>query len=344
MSNETLTLQKTANSLDLILDRAILKNEITLENGSVKVSEKVSAATKKALESSIGVKVIPGGVLAGTHIGKLTPSYLELVRKRNARNLINQRYSQLGGYGSRLGLPTGEVVSDGKGGYKMDFRGGTIGTDGGANVWADSTLRVELWMVGLHCVLKQEVEDEVYGSITALMPSFGGSSVNTIPEFKFRHDGERIVNLGIRLYDGPPADLLITGNLVEKDNSSEIVQYKAKVEQWARQAVAAFGGAVGSAAESMGADNGLIKDITGLLFNLVAGIFGMNDDPYTPQTINIFANDLISGNYGHYTRSYKSRSVNYTHAFDLTGFDDGNDKGIYTMFIDARVFSESQRL
>jgi hypothetical protein len=344
MSNETLELPKTKSNTDLIIDRAILKKEITLENGSIKVAENVSAVTKKVLESLTSSIIKPGHILTGTHIGKITPMYMEFVKKRNARNLINQRYSQLGGYASRLGLPTGDVVADGKGGYLMNFRGGTIGSDGNADVWADSTLRVEFWLVGLHCVLKQEVKDDIYGAITALMPSFGGQSVNTIPEFHFTHDGERIVNLGIKVYDGPPADLLITGNLVEKDNSSEIVQYKAKVEQWANQAIAAFGGSVGTVAEAMGASNGMVKDITSLLFNLVSGIFGMNDDPYTPQTINIFANDIISGNYGHYTRSYKTRSVNYTHSFDLTGIDDGGDKGIYTMFLDARVFRESKRL
>jgi len=345
MPEEKVEVSKAVNNVDMILHRAFEKKEIMIENGSISFAKNISQSTQRAVSMLSGRKFE----------GELLPEYeqkvsgiLDKYRRGRARTNINNLYSQLGAYSSRLGLALGDMKAKNDGGYLMEFRGGKIETDADGNAWAEKKLRVELWLVGLQCVLKQEVEDEVYGSITALMPSFGGSFTHTFPNsgdtFKFRHDGERIVNLAVKLYDGPPADLAITGNLKEQDNTVEISQYKKKVEEWASKAVAAFGGTLGSAAEAMASDQSFIKDITNILFDLVENILGLNDDAYTPQTMSIFANDIISGNYGHHTRTWKSRSVNFTHAFDVSGFDEGDDQGIYTFFTDLRVFGEQERL
>lgn len=343
--NEKVKTRKAVNNVDMILHRAFEKKEILIENGSVSFAKNISPATQRAV-----------GILSGRKFdaeflpehGRLVKRILDERRRGKAQTNINSLYSQLGAYSSRLGLALSDMKAKDDGGYLMEFRGGKIETDVNGNAWAESKLRVELWLVGLQCVLKQEVEDEVYGSITALMPSFGGSFTHTFPNsgdtFKFRHDGERIVNLAVKLYDGPPADLAITGNLKEKDSTVEISQYKKKVEEWASKAVAAFGGALGPGAEAMASDQSFIKDITNILFDLVGNILGLNDDVYTPQTMSIFANDIISENYGHHTRTSKSRSVNFTHAFDVSGFDEGGDEGIYTFFTDLRVFGEQDRL
>ncbi len=343
MPKETFKNRKTLPNAEMILARAIDTKEIEFDNGRVVFAREPKPNLRKAIESEIGA-VLEDGSWANSLDIITAHKYVEIKKAKEAKSRINQRYAELGAYSSRLGLPTGEVRPDGNGGYVMEFRGGSIGDDGNGDTWAESRLRAEVWMVGVQCILKQEVVDEVYGSITALMPSFGGSSVNMIPEASYRHDGERISNYRIKIYDGPPADLLITGNLKEKDNSVEIVGYKAKVEEWANKAIAAFGGAVGSAAESMSANNEFISDITSMFFSLISKIFGLDDDPYPPASINIFANDMIYNNYGHYNRTFKSRSVNFTHSFDLVGFDQGGDKGIYTFFLELKVINETERI
>lgn len=333
---------KMPNS-NLILSRAIDKKEMIFEDGRVKFVREPKPNLRQAIETEIG-PIRLDGTWENSYDIETSKRYIEQRKAKEAKNRINQRYAALGGYSSKLGLPMGEVNADLNGGYQMKFRGGSINDDGNGKVWAETTLRAELWMVGVQCILKQEVIDEVYGSVTTLMPSFGGSSINILPEASYRHDGERISNYRMKMYDGPPADLLITGNLKEKDNSIEIVNYKAKVEEWTTKAIAAFGGATGSAAESMASSNSFISDITDMLFSLISKIFGLDDDPYPPSSINIFAKDMISNNYGHHNRTYKSRSIDFTHSFDLVGFDQGGDQGIYTFFLELKMFNETQRI
>jgi hypothetical protein len=142
---------------------------------------------------------------------------------------IKQKYTQLGEVFSPLGLPIDDDLNaqinistkaNHQGGYQGQFRGGLITVKDFDNIAVEEvTEKVKVWFVGLECIVRQESEDEIFGTVGVILPSkpMFTRAVH-FPEgtdyLKMGKRGTRTSELNVLLYDDVPADIVLTCNLV----------------------------------------------------------------------------------------------------------------------------------
>jgi hypothetical protein len=295
-----------------------------------------------SLELVVHLDVKPATVVA-------PPPDLNAIRARMLR-----KYDRIGGARSRLGLPLHGEMPVRKAGknFRMDFRGGQVLLDpNAAEAVAQVQLRVEVSWVGLECQIRQEGVDEVYGVIGILAPGFGGlHNEEKFPDagggtFDLGPSGARIVKTARRLYTGPPTDLILTLSVIEHD-SGDTSAAKQKLADAIAKAAQALAGLAGLPAEATAAGDGFLNDLTLGLVNGVADLFGINDDPYPPQQLQIRAQDLLRRQFPRRTleRDDDPNTIEYTHFIVASGIDEGGDLGRYAAYFDVRFFPEDEKL
>ena len=219
---------------------------------------------------------------------------------------IRDKYKQLGEFYSGLGLPTDSnldavptpiTLRDAEGGYKATFRGGQLKVEDLDQVNVTSPMnKVKVWFVGLECQIRQEGEDEMYGSVDVIIPSTKQADSHHFPEGQesmlMGKDGARITELNMLVYDDEPADIILNCVLAEHD-SGNIDTYKKKMAEALAQAAKAGLAAVGVPAEATAADQGFIGDLSLGLVNALSGWVGADDDVYNPRGIRIPAKDIL---------------------------------------------------
>jgi len=334
-------------NFEIIMKHALNTDQLALKDGQWALADNASKLVVKGLDG-----ILANGVLKPDNIDPTTiaNSVLSIFAERK----IQKKYAQLGGKKSQLGLPlypaTG-VQSSGNT-YFMDFRGGRIEiTDPlSENPAIAYKMRfIEVWWVGLECRIRQEKTDEIYGTVAAIIPGSGMSNTHKFPGdreyWDMGPDGQRIVQVGVPLYKGPPMSLTLVGSLVEHD-SGNIEAYKQKIAQVIADAAKGLAVYAGVPAEAVAADQGFINDLSLGLVNGVSSILGADDDPYVPQVHLLHAFDILKRNYTRQTlhRADDPHFLEYTHSIVVSGIDQGNDRGEYAFYFDVRQFDVQEVL
>lgn len=224
--------------------------------------------------------------------------------------------------------------------------------------------KIQIWFVGLECAARQESEDEVYGTVGVTIPSTKSVNVHHFPDgdntFQMGKDGTRTVSVESLIYEGPPADVVLSSTLVEHD-SGETEEYRRRIASKLAEAAAMGGAAVGVPSEAVGANMGWINDLCYGIVNVVASFVGADDDPYTPQALRIPAYDMLQA-FGVATGESPGRTspfVNKTMEradtpgvmlkYNLapvlvSGTDQGGDTGHYTFYYGIDLLQDERKL
>jgi hypothetical protein len=262
----------------------------------------------------------------------------------------HQKWEELGGPKSIYGLPLGDQINiiETPDGHVSQFRSGDLHIQNNVAI-PGNFLSVEISLVGMECIVRQESVDEMYGVVTVIA---GASNLIITKRFpasgtiEMGPDGMRIANISLDLLAGinavvPVQNYHIWVNLVENDSgdvddiSSKIAE---KTSSFARQAIGAL---TGIPAESV-TDSESFKEslITGLKF-LLGDIFGIGDDPYNSESIFLPWPGLRDGAFPDQPpvrRDDDNKEIkDWTHRVVLTGTDDGGDQGKYAIYLRVKV-------
>jgi hypothetical protein len=230
--------------------------------------------------------------------------------------------------------------------------------------YVDMRRIVHLWLVGIECGIRQESEDEIVGSVGVIVPSTGTSTVQHFPDgaeyLSMGADGARTVGLHMRLYQGPPADLVLSSVLVEHD-SGDTGEYKRRIAEAINVAARAGAASLGVPAEATAADQGWLDDVSMGLADLLTGWLGAKDDAYTPQATRISAKDVLTayaiheGVLPNATQPFPERVLHRDDTPDvrlaynigpvrLSGEDQGGDRGSYAFYYRIELFEEGTKI
>ncbi len=312
------------NTQTIALRRAIRQGYVGFENGEAVIQENA-----------------PPSVRAVFHRANVrrprqafTPVFHELIR-----DSIRQKYDNIGGYSSPLGLPVDATmpIQETGGTFYVEFRGGTIEatTLGDPVAYEERVVKV-IW-TALECQVRQESEDEVYGTVGGLRTADGAVTVTNFPEsggyWSLGKSGNRVVLPNTLVYKGPPSDIVVAATLIEHD-SGDIEGVKQKIAAKLAEVARGLAGVAGVPAETLGSDQGWLDDLSLGLVNAISDFLGAADDAYVPQTLRLSWADLISQNYTlqHGSRGDDPRAWDYTHYVVLSGTDEGGDTGHYGFY------------
>lgn len=345
------------DQINIALKNGFDTNQISIKNGHLVVADNAAKSLINVVGRTIGQKVELGKKYDLSKIPvnwrSKTINILPLLKTMAARK-IDKKYSEIGEKHSALGLPidAGAGVQHENGTFFKDYRGGRIEVKSATdNSWATAVkrYRVEIWWVGLENRLRQEKGmDEIYGSIAGIAPGSGFSMSHKFPddqEYWSMGKGMRIVNTGVKIYDGPPMDLVLVNSLVEHD-SGNIDKYKQKFAELITKTANGLAAMAGVPAEITAADQGFISDLSFGLVNGISNALGMKDDPYVPQQLRILWSDIQKHNFSKQDRrspdTTDPRSITYTHSIGVTGIDDGGDRGEYHFYYEVKLFEENE--
>ena len=268
-----------------------------------------------------------------------------------ARKQILSKYQSLGGLNSKLGLPVDarfQLIPTANG-VKVNFRGGNIEFKSGS-IEAIKQYRVEVWWMGIECQIRQETADELYGVVGVIVPGTGLSRSEKYPDattgtITLGPDNLRIAKIGVKLYDGPPVDIVLAATLVESD-SGDTGKIKQKLADAVSDGAKGLAASLGMPAEALAATDGWVNDLSQGLVNAVANLLGVDDDQFTPQQIRLTWTEMLAGSFTKQVlrRNDDSNTLPYTHSVVLSGVDEGGDLGKYGFYFDVRLFQETQIL
>jgi hypothetical protein len=269
------------------------------------------------------------------------------------RAKILEKYNQLGGRISSLGLPADAqmpVFNTGTS-FRMNFRGGHIDLPAGSDKpVAVKRFRAEIWWMGIECQIRQEGTDEIYGGIGVLVPGSGLSktekfSDDTDGTWDMGPDGMRIINTARLLYNGPPMDIVLTVSLIEHDSGDQS-EVKNKIADAIAKAAQSMAVLAGIPAEATSATQGWVNDLSLGLVSAVGNALGVNDDRYPPQQLRIRWPEIQGRQFVRKTarRNDDPRTIEYTHVITVTGFDEARDRGQYALYFDVRLFEDQEVL
>jgi hypothetical protein len=277
-------------------------------------------------------------------------------RPRRAREAIMQYWVQDGGPASPVGLPIDPnfpvLITIGDE-LQSEFRGGRLtfkNHDG--SVTQSDLHQVVVTFEGFGLEIRQESGDEIYGSIHVEIGTTGFDNEFVVPEVVLGPEGHnRIGQLGIVLYEGPPVNLNILLSLTEHDSGDRAAvreEVRAKVKEIFKAAKdAAAGGMAGPAAQraaqslnSESIASSSLQDwmLTGVA-DLINEILGMGDDAYNPVGFTITAAQMQNiPPMLQYRCSSDPRVINFSQGLSrmATCRDDGGDVGQITALFSIR--------
>jgi hypothetical protein len=267
---------------------------------------------------------------------------------------ITHAWQAFGGIrSSGLGLPIGP---DGRatelpvirpldgGGARADFRGGLIELDPTGRTSGKRTRQADIWFAGIECRIRQESVDEIQGAVGVVVPASHTGQSFAFPEsgdpFELGPDGNRIVSIEQRVYQGPPDNVRLHCVLVEHD-SGNLDDIRKAVQEAVTEAAKVAGAVLGIPSEALDSDHGFLNTVTVTLTDRIAGALGAGDDLYTPQALLIRADEMLGTptfTQHTLTRSDDPRALEYTHLQVVTGIDDGGDRGDYAFYFRVALY------
>lgn len=281
---------------------------------------------------------------------------------RDYRGIIIDKYNGLGGIRSRLGLPTSrEPPVDRVGNtFVMSFRGGNISIplDQPAPR-AISTQTVQILWMGLECQVKQESNDELAGVVSLLVPSTA-QTPSTFPfpaagnsPWQLGQKNERIMNTRQVLYEGPPANVIITTTLVELDKSAgdpmKTVNQIIDVVKDASDIVTAIGGddIPGGYGRELDEAARKFKELqNSTVWATLRNLFDSPDDPYPAGVLELKWNDMRQRSVPKQVlrRPDDPHTITWTESITVSAKDSGGDFGQYAFYFDVNVFDSQNPL
>jgi hypothetical protein len=330
-----------------LTERLGRSGDMRFEKGKVAFSDRVSQRLQRRLARFADSE--PG------ELDRESPVIPNLLRA-NAEGKMEQWWNELGGASSSLGIPVGDAISATPlpdGGFEAQFRGGTMTLDRDATeLVAHVTTKARVRFAGVECQIRQEEEDEIYGTVTCLGAANGHALTVAFPGGGATTDlgkSNRIwLSGGPVLYEGPPEDLVLVGTLVEHDESDE------DIEAWSRGIGDGFAKAIGTAVH--GATGQSAEDVIDLervkkaIHDFVQGaldnVLGLGDDPYEVQNATVSWEEINASPSVHVlNRDDDPKAMPWTHCLVLTGRDDGGDVGQYGLYfeVEKEHVAETQR-
>lgn len=277
---------------------------------------------------------------------------------------ITRKYQSMGGIASVLGLPANGELSVARAGdsFSAKFRAGSISVFfNSPDAQGFKTSEIQVWWRGLECQVRQEGEDELAGGVSLYIPATQGNTVNAFPSakepWKLGHDHQRIMGTNALLYSGPPAELIITTQLVELDknvNNPQAVTQTLKTElnnlpSIANNVSAPLGNSV---ADVIAREQLIPRELWRSAevseywkyVHHLRDILDHRDDRYKTGFLQLRATDLAQ-------RSNTVRnvlqvpgdptSVVWTDKVVVTGIDGGNDLGVYAFYFEVKVINQA---
>lgn len=274
---------------------------------------------------------------------------------RKARSAFEERWLASGGAASPLGLPIDPsfaVMKVGSDAFSCEFRGGRLqfnNNDGSVMQTAQNHVIVTFEGFGLE--MRQEDGDEIFGSVNVQIGTTGFKQEFIVPEQNLGPSGNnRIAQLGITLYEGPPVDLNVFLVLVEHD-SGDRAKVRSEVKEKFRQIFEQAEAAASAGAAAAGASNSVLNAlkvestsandlkiwILDAVGGLIADLLGMGDDPYNPVGFTIASAEMTNiPALRQYRCSSDPKLLNWTHSRMSTCRDDGDDIGQITALFRVR--------
>lgn len=196
---------------------------------------------------------------------------------------------------------------------------------------------VKVVWTGLECRIRQEVEDDIFGSVQVI------AGLSPQPPLKFPDGGTlrfgppglRIFSAQRLLYSGPAQDLSVSLALVQHD-SGDIEEEKQAVAQAlsaaATAAVAKLTGGAGTVLKPF------IDLLSEALVNAVSDLLGLADDPFNPSAVFIPKDKLLDANSRRriLQRPDDPRVVQFTDELVCSGTDGDGDLGVYALYLDVQ--------
>ncbi|MGY1944764.1 hypothetical protein [Nocardia asiatica] len=229
---------------------------------------------------------------------------------------------------------------------------------------------LKVWLSGIECQIRQEVSDDIYGTVSAVIPSRNGSSqappqIVNFPDgdpLQMGEPGTRTKKLEKLVYQGPPDDVVLASTLVNHD-SGDISDYKKALGTYIKNAsLLILGGASGVAAEkaSEGA-NFVSKFVDDIVDWIADDLLGLGDDPFDPTMQRISAADLITvfrkakgelpekPNPFPFRQMTRADTPGVTLNYNLdpvivTGVDDDGDIGKYAFYYKLELFDSGVKV
>jgi hypothetical protein len=282
------------------------------------------------------------------------------------KDKILQKYRNVGGIFSKLGLPTAADMTVFRAGnvFTANFRGGNITVPLDQPAASPSTTKgIQVWWRGLECQVRQEGEDELAGGVSVYVPGTQQNQVIKFPSgdepWKLGHDRQRIMPTNSLLYDGPPANIIITTQLVELDNSEGDPLKIANV---------IFNGLkdVGKIAEKIGVATGnevvdaIAREIQipadiwreaqrsewWKYIKFIRDLLTSEDDRYNAGVLEIKADQISQRPASRQVlrRPDDPTAVVWTDRVVVTGVDSGHDLGVYAFYFEVNVINETTTL
>lgn len=279
------------------------------------------------------------------------------------KDLLLQKYNQVGGIRSRLGLPSTIDMPFNKVGnsFLMSFRGGNITVPFDAPVpVATATQSVKINWTGLECQVRQEKEDELAGAVSSFAYSTNATNTKKFPDgqepWKLGHDGARIMNTNYPIYEGPPAKVVLTTSLVELDtsagNANAVTGRVVDFLNGTSTLLQTVGGATGNdVASGYGRELDIwtnkFKDLEKSEFwKIIYNWFDSPDDPYPAGMLELSWEEIqhTAANKKILRRPDDGHTILWTHSISVTGRDDGGDVGVYVFYFDVNIINVQQNL
>ncbi|MET9541856.1 peptidoglycan-binding protein [Streptomyces sp. NPDC006553] len=191
---------------------------------------------------------------------------------------------------------------------------------------------------GLECRIRQEMVDDIYGSVGVI------AGMTPLPPVKFPDSGtldfgppgQRIFAPQRLLYSGPAVDLNVSLALVQFDSDGDAEAGKQALAQAASAAATAF---IASVTGGAGAVlKPLIDFLAVELVDALGGIIGFNDNPFDPAAVLITKDRMLNANTRRQTRQRPDdpRIVQFTDEIVTQGKDDDGDLGVYVLYLDIQ--------
>ncbi|MFD6391155.1 hypothetical protein, partial [Nocardia sp. NPDC060259] len=261
-------------------------------------------------------------------------------RPELARQAIENHWLAAGGPLSTVGLPVGPSISPYAidGGFQADFRSGGIRIlDVDPEIVPGDWVRI--WWVGLECAIRQEGEDEIYGTVFCHAPGRAAkANVVIFPggneTLEMGEPGARIAKTNELLYEGPLVNVTLGVTLIEND-SGDVEEISQEISNKITEASASLlAGLTGVPAEAI--DNQTwYRDGIGAIVGLVLDdLFGIGDDEYLPASKLVQWQKLAKfAEPGSYQRPGEPQVIDaFNDIIDASGVDDAGDRGHYRFF------------
>jgi hypothetical protein len=282
----------------------------------------------------------------------LGADFISALMARNAQRKVMMHWLETGGAGSRLGLPLDAsfpVLQSGSD-YITEFRGGTVHINSDTGVVSeDLSGQVVVTFEGFGLEIRQEDGDEIFGSIQSQIGTTGYQKACAVPEQHLGPGGNnRVAQLGIVLYEGPPVNLNILLTLFEHDHGdrtkvrNEVKARFKEIFDKAQETVGGMGlGATTVATEVMQAEdsstNGLKEWLVDGVGGFIADFLGLGDDVYNPVGFTIRHEEMRNpGPMRQYRCSSDPKILNFNISRMTTCTDDGGDLGQISALFSVR--------